>query len=105
MMKGTINSAKKIECNSSKGYLYNTLKNKCNKFFSTNINTKQKKKHTHSNDTIQNETNDLIGYTRINLFKMNPDHLLMNFFKCFAIVIVILLNINVIKLLKNNKKL
>ena len=107
--KCKLDSAKKVKCEASKGYKYDVKRKTCNKFFSMNESEKlvKMKEHNHFGDDkikAMAEKCAPVGYKRSQLFKMSQDQQLLNMFKGFIILVVILLNINAIKLLNNYKK-
>lgn len=104
-----LDSAKKQTCETSEGYKYDVKRKTCNKFFSMSESEKlvKMKEHNHLGDDKMHAIGEKcapVGFKRSQLFKMSQDQQLLNIFKGFIILIVILLNINAIKLLNNYKK-
>ena len=105
--KCKLDSLRKLKCETSEGYKYDVKRKTCNRFYSMSESEKNVKMKAHNHLGAKIHIGGKcapVGYKRTQLFKMSQDRQLFNLFKVFVFVIVILLNINVIKLLNNYKK-
>ena len=101
--KCKLDSAKRSKCEAANGFKYNMITKTCDKFYSmaeidaqkTEIDAQKAKIEAHDHNM------KIDGYKRAQSFQMNRDHLLVYFFKSLLLLITILVNINVIILLKN----
>lgn len=100
-----LDSAKRSKCEAADGFKYDKKRKTCDKFYSmAEIEAEKAALETEKAEVATHDHDDqVLGYKRAQLFQMNRDYLLVYFFKSLLLLITILVNINVIILLKNYK--
>lgn len=97
-----LDSAKRSKCEAADGFKYDMKRKTCDKFYSMAAVEAQKAVDEAGVEPHDHDV-EIVGYKRAQLFQMNRDYLLVYFFKSLLLLITILVNINVIILLKNYK--